>query len=63
MPVAYTHPSIVNHDTRLDTVIAKHVSQHLAETGSRVSTELRQAWAFGSRREWKTTTAVIPEPA
>jgi hypothetical protein len=44
-------------------VIAKHVSQHLAETGSRVSTELRQAWAFGSRREWKTTTAVIPEPA
>lgn len=63
MPVAYTHPSIVNHDTRLDTVIAKHVSQHPAETGSRTSTELRQAWAFGTRRDWQTTTAAIPEPA
>lgn len=61
--VAYTHPSIVNHDTRLDTVIAKHVSQHKTESGHRPRTELRQAWAFGSRQDWQPTTAAIPEPA
>ena len=63
MPVAYCHPSIVNHDTRLATVIAKHVSQHPGDSGQRPLTELRQAWAFGSRQAWETSTAAIPEPA
>ena len=63
MKVAYCHPSIVNHDTRLNTVIAKHVSQHTGDSGQRPRTELRQAWAFGSRPAWETSTAAIPEPA
>lgn len=63
MPVAYCHPSIVNHDPRLPTVIAKHVSQHPADTGERPAIELRQAWAFGTRQDWQTTTAAIPKPA
>lgn len=63
MKVAYCHPSIVNHDTRLPTVIGKHVSQHPGEDGSRPPTELRQAWAFGVRKGWQTSIAAIPEPA
>jgi hypothetical protein len=61
--VSYAHPSIVNHDHSLDTVIKRHVSQHRAETGKRGRHEQRKAWAFGSRQHWQTTTAVIPEPA
>lgn len=63
MPVAYCHPSIVNHDARLPTVIDRHVSRHRADTGERPRTELRQAWAFGTRQDWRSTTAIIPEPA
>lgn len=63
MKIGYCHPSIVNHDTRLPTVIGRHVSQHSGETGQRPRTELRQAWAFGSRDDWQTRTAAIPEPA
>lgn len=63
MPVAYCHPSIVNHDTRLDTVIAKHLSRHKTETGDRPRTELRQAWTFGTRPDWQPTVAAIAEPA
>jgi hypothetical protein len=63
MPVAYSHPSIVNHDTTLPTVIGRHVSQHPTETGHRPRTEFREAWAFGTRRDWQPSVARIPEPA
>ena len=63
MPVAYCHPSIVNHDTRLTTVIPRHVSRHRDDDGSRPTTDLRQAWAFGTRKVWKKSVAVMPEPA
>lgn len=61
--VSYAHPSIVNHDHSLDTVIKRHVSQHRAETGKRGRHEHRKAWAFGSRQQWEPITAAIPEPA
>lgn len=63
MPILYTHPSIVNHDPRLPTVIARHVSQHPGETGERPPGERRQAWAFGTRKDWQPSIAQIPEPA
>lgn len=63
MRVGYTHPSIVNHDTALPTVIDTHVSQHPTETGQRPATELRCAWAFGTRQDWQPSIAAIPEPA
>lgn len=63
IPVAYCHPSIVNHNIALPTVIARHVSQHPGETGERPVTEVRQAWAFGTRPVWQPTTARIPKPA
>lgn len=61
--VSYAHPSIVNHDHGLSTVIRRHVSQHRFETGKRGRPEHRKAWAFGSRQRWEPTVAVIPEPA
>jgi GR25 family glycosyltransferase involved in LPS biosynthesis len=61
--VSYAHPSIVNHDHTLDTVIKRHVSQHRAETGKRGRYEQRKAWAFGSRQQWEPTIAAIPQPA
>jgi hypothetical protein len=63
VPVGYAHPSIVDHDHTLDTVIRRHVSQHRAETGTRNRHEQRRAWAFGSRQRWEPITASIPEPA
>jgi len=60
--VSYAHPSIVNHDHTLDTVIKKHVSQHRADQGGRSRQEVRKAWAFGSRQQWQPTIAAIPEP-
>jgi len=60
--VSYAHPSIVDHDHALDTVIKKHVSQHRADRGGRSRREVRRAWAFGSRQQWRPTVAVIPEP-
>lgn len=63
MPVAYAHPSIVNHDNRLGTVIRRHVSQHKTDDGRRSAGDLRKAWAFGTRESWQTTTARIPDPA
>jgi hypothetical protein len=60
--VSYAHPSIVNHDHTLDTVITKHVSQHRADRGQRSRQEMRKAWAFGSRQQWQPTIAAIPEP-
>ncbi len=63
MPVLYSHPSIVNHDTKMPTVIGRHVSQHPTETGQRPASELRQAWAFGTRPSWQDSRAAIPEPA
>ena len=62
IPVGYTHPSIVNHDHTLETVIKRHVSQHRAETGKRGRHEQRKAWVFGSRSCWQSVTAAIPEP-
>lgn len=61
--VSYCHPSIVNHDAGLPTVITRHVSRHRHDTGERPATELRQAWAFGSRTTWQPTIARIPKPA
>jgi hypothetical protein len=62
MPVAYSHPSIVDHDARLGTLIASHVSQHTTDNGQRPPHETRKAWAFGVRADWETTTATIPDP-
>lgn len=61
--VAYCHPSIVDHENRLPTVIGRHASQHPADDGTRPATEIRRAWAFGVRQSWQPSTAVIPEPA
>lgn len=62
-PVVYCHPSIVNHDTNLRTVIDRHVSRHKGETGRRPHVEVRQAWAFGVRQDWSgDRVAEIPEP-
>lgn len=62
MKVAYTHPSIVNHDSSLPTTIPKHLSQHSADNGKRTSGHPRKAWAFGVRDSWDSSVAVIPEP-
>lgn len=62
-PVGYCHPSIVDHENRLPTVITHHLSQHKADTGQRGTAEVRTAWAFGVRRSWQPLTAAIPEPA
>lgn len=64
MPVAYCHPSIVDHNVKLRTVIKRHVSQHQTETGDRDTDarDLRKAWVFGHRKQWQTTTARIPDP-
>lgn len=63
LTVGYTHPSIVDHETRLPTVIKRHVSQHRGEPGTRMLTETRKAWAFGRRDAWRPITAAIPDPA
>jgi len=61
--IGYSHPSIVNHDAGLPTVIARHTSQHKGETGSRNSRLPRQAWAFGVRNGWsREIVASIPDP-
>lgn len=62
-PIAYTHPSIVDHETRLPTVIHRHVSSSPGDSGKRPANEIRKAWAFGARQAWKPVTAAIPEPA
>lgn len=62
IPVGYAHPSIVNHDHTLETVIRRHVSQHRGETGKRGRREQRKAWAFGTRQSWTSSTAAIPDP-
>ena len=62
MPVVYSNPSIVNHDSRTKSLINTHVSKHKTEDGNRKENETRKAWRFGPREEWKTTTAVIPNP-
>lgn len=61
--ICYSHPSIVDHETRLPTVIGRHVSQHPTDDGGRPPGEIRKAWAFGVRRSWQSSVAVIPEPA
>lgn len=61
--IGYCHPSIVDHDARLGTVIARHVSQHPGEDGTRPAEDRRKAWAFGVREQWENTIAAIPEPA
>lgn len=61
--IGYCHPSIVNHDANLPTVITRHLSQHKAETGKRTGGLPRQAWAFGVRNGWDPKiVATIPEP-
>lgn len=62
MPIGYCHPSIVDHNHRLGTVIRQHVSQHKADDGHRRAAEERKAWAFGVRPRWETSTADIPDP-
>lgn len=62
MPVVYSNPSIVNHDSRTKSLIKKHVSQHKTDDGTRSENDGRKAWRFGPREEWTTTTAVIPNP-
>ena len=62
MPVAYSNPSIVNHDPLTRSLIKKHLSQHKTDDGTRPENDGRQAWRFGPREGWKTTTAVIPNP-
>lgn len=62
-PVAYSHPSLVDHDHSMPTVIKHHLSQHATETGTRDDPrELRKAWVMGTRR-WDSTTARIPPPS
>lgn len=61
--VGYTHPSIVDHENRLPTVIDRHISQHRADDGTRPATEIRRAWAFGVRPSWRASLAAIPDPA
>lgn len=62
--VGYSHPSTVNHDASLPTVIQRHVSQHRGESGKRNGRLPRQAWAFGSRTSWsRELVAAIPEPS
>lgn len=61
--VAYTHPSICDHDTRMPTVITRHVSSNPGDSGKRPANEIRKAWAFGSRKAWQPVIAAIPEPA
>ena len=61
--IGYSHPSIVNHDANLPTVITRHLSQHKGETGKRTDRLPRQAWAFGVRKSWdRKIAAAIPEP-
>lgn len=62
VPVSYAHPSIVNHNHDLPTVIKRHLSQHRTEDGKRGRKHIRRAWAFGTRPQWGQTTAVIPDP-
>lgn len=62
MPIAYCHPSIVDHDARLGTLIQRHLSQHKTDDGHRPAHETRKAWVFGVRDSWETTTATIPDP-
>ena len=62
--VGYARPSIVDHRDDIPTVITRHVSQHSAnESGHRKAGEARRAWAYGTRKRWEKTFAVIPEPA
>jgi hypothetical protein len=60
--VAYTTPSILDHEHRIPTVITKHLSQHKGETGKRPGNQPRKAWVFGARPDWKSYVADIPEP-
>jgi hypothetical protein len=61
--IGYSHPSIVNHDASLPTVITRHLSQHKTESGTRTDRLPRQAWAFGVRNSWdREIVAPIPEP-
>lgn len=62
VPVSYAHPSIVNHDPDLPTVIKRHLSQHKSEDGKRGRTHIRKAWAFGMRQQWEPSTTAIPDP-
>lgn len=60
-PIAYCHPSIVNHDAEIETLIKKHPTQHRNDNGERPP-GLRKAWAFGVRDNWEFISADIPEP-
>ncbi|AON96985.1 glucosyltransferase [Mycobacterium phage Tonenili] len=63
IPVAYAHPSIVDHEHRLPTTILERTSGYAGETGRRGSSrEVRKAWTLGSRKVWGSTTRQIPNP-
>lgn len=59
--VSYCHPSIVDHDHALPTMIREHTSAHGTETGRRNDPrQIRRAWAFGTRERWEPSHAAIP---
>ncbi|AEL98447.1 glycosyltransferase [Mycobacterium phage LinStu] len=63
IPVAYTNPSIVNHEHRLPTTIVERTSGYPGETGKRDGAkEPRKAWVFGSRQCWEASARQIPNP-
>lgn len=58
--VAYSNPSIVDHEHKLETTITTRRSGYAGETNRR--TELRKAWRLGKRDVWVKTVARIPPP-
>lgn len=62
IPIAYCHPSIVDHDTSAPSTMIDRQSQHPVEVDRRE--EDRKAWVMmGSSRAWDNSQVTIPEPA
>jgi hypothetical protein len=62
IPIAYCHPSIVDHDAEIPSVITEHRSQHPVEQQRRDID--RVAWMMvNGHTEWNNSQVIIPEPA
>lgn len=60
MPIAYCHPSLVDHDTTAPSVMASRKSQHPVLSERRDHD--RHAWVLATDHVWDSSTCEIPSP-
>jgi hypothetical protein len=60
--VAYTMPSLVDHNYKLPTVIEHHQTMLYPPTRVPCGFEPRRAWRTGTRESWNDSALVVPAP-